>query len=691
MIFKKTIAIIGCLLWFLILHGQEMKNNQQIIEDLVEEIAENNENELDYSQITEYLYYFLENPINLNSANTETLERLTILNDFQIISLHDYIRTRGKMTTIYELQMIEGFDLATIKKVLPFINVSYNMSTDSWSGSKALKYGTHSVLSRISSTIEEPIGYKNVSDSVQSENNNKYYNGNRTRIYTRYKFNYKNKLQWGITAEKDPGEQFMKDAQPNGFDFYSAHMQLNDLGIFKTALLGDFQAQFGQGLIMWSYMSSGKSPYVMDIRKRGKGIHRYSSTDENSFLRGGGFTLETMGLSFTAFGSHKNIDANIQTTDSLSETHFSSFLNLGIHALPSEVENSDAIKETVYGGNLGWQFRNFKLGISGIKYQFNHPFKADDRPENTFRFSGASNSNASVDAELRFNKIHVFSEAALSENGGKAVLAGAVMKLSSQFRTSILYRNYDKEFQALYSNAFAEGSKIQNEQGVYVGAEMHPVKKWKLAGYYDAYKFPWLTSHTDAPSKGNDYLVQADFTASRTVSMYWRYKKENKDKNIESEKGLSKLGQTQKAYLRYQVNYKPLENWEFRNRLELSNYKAANESNEQGFMLYHDAIYKPQQIPLSMVLRYAVFDTESYNTRIYTYETDVLYAYSVPALYDKGTRAYIMLHYKLADKLGFWLSLSQTWYAYKTVIGSGLNQINGNTKSVVKFQVRWKL
>lgn len=689
---QKQLIFFGILmLCFLSLKSQETRTSQQAIEDMVEEIAQNIEGEVDYSQITSDLYYFLEHPINLNYSDEKTLEKLRSLNDFQILSLVDYIKTQGNMATLYELQLIEGFDYATIKKLLPFVFVSSEKEDEIWSAKKALKYGKSNLFARISSTVETPIGYQKVSDSLFNENPKAYYPGNKYRVYTRYKFSYKTKLQWGITAEKDPGEQFLKGEQKNGFDFYSAHVQINDLGLIKTLVLGDFQAQFGQGLIMWSYLTQGKSSYVMDVRKRSKGLNRYTSTDENSYFRGGGLTLEKRGFTFTAFGSYKSKDANITLSDTLSEQdYFTSFLNTGIHALPVEIENKKSINETVFGGNVNWHHNKFKMGISGIKYQFNLPFVTDDSPENKFRFSGKNNSNLSADIEFRFKALHIFSEAAISESGGKAILAGALMELSSQIRTSVLYRNYQKEYQALYSNAFSEGSKTQNEQGFYMGLEMLPVKKWKIAAYYDFYKFPWITSQADSPSKGADYLVQTDFTVSRTLSMYWRYKREVKQENLEEiESGIPKLSEGAKSYFRYNISYSPGENWELRNRIEMSKYqKEAVE--EWGYMLYQDVIYRPEIFPASFVLRYAVFDTETYETRIYTYESDVLNAYSVPPLYGKGVRAYLMLHYQLFEKFDFWLRFAQTWYADRKEIGSGLNRIDGDTKSEIKIQLRYK-
>jgi hypothetical protein len=83
------------------------------------------------------------------------------------------------------------------------------------------------------------------------------------------------------------------------------------------------------------------------------------------------------------------------------------------------------------------------------------------------------------------------------------------------------------------------------------------------------------------------------------------------------------------------------------------------------------------------------FETDGYNSRLYAYENDVLYSYSIPAFFDKGYRYYVTLNYDLTKKLSFWFRWAQTIYLEKDLIGSGLDEINRNKKSEVKLQARY--
>jgi hypothetical protein len=88
-------------------------------------------------------------------------------------------------------------------------------------------------------------------------------------------------------------------------------------------------------------------------------------------------------------------------------------------------------------------------------------------------------------------------------------------------------------------------------------------------------------------------------------------------------------------------------------------------------------------------MRLQYFETDDYNSRIYAYESDVLYSFSIPALYGKGIRYYTNINYDLTRKLSLWLRWAQTVFQEQEVIGTGLDEIKGNKKSEFKVQMRW--
>ncbi|MBI9054083.1 MAG: helix-hairpin-helix domain-containing protein [Bacteroidales bacterium] len=660
------------------------------LEDLIEEIASNTDAEIDYTSLYEDLNYFINNPLNLNTAKKEDLERLQILNDFQIKSLLNYIKKNGEMLSIYELQLVHGFTLKEINQILPFVGVSETIVDDQFRFRNALKYGNHQVFLRAQRFVEEQEGFSSISDSALTESPNSRYLGNEYRLYTKYKFNYKDKIYWGFTAENDPGEEFFTGNNSNGFDFYSGHLQVNDIGIVKTITLGDFQAKFGQGLVLWSDMGLSKSSYVLNIRKKAQGLKKYSSTNENVFMRGAGTTIAIKNFDVSVFYSNKYIDANIQDSTDNDIASVSSFQNSGYHSIPSEIADKDAIKEQITGGNITFNHSLFKLGLTAINYQFGSELLKDTTPENQFKFQGNENSNLSLDYQFGFWDFSFFGEEAISSSGGTAFLNGMLVNLAPQISLSAMHRHYDKKYQANYANAFAESSGNSNESGFYFGIEIHPIKHWQISAFYDSYKFPWIKTGVDAPSEGVEWFAQIDYNPNRSIGMYFRLKNEEKQVNTNTESGVDKISTQNNFKLRYHLNYRINENLSLKNRIETSKFTETSESS-YGYVIYQDIFYELSKIPLSLNMRYAIFDTDSYDSRIYAYESDILYAFSIPAYYSKGTRMYFNLKYTVGKFMDIWLRYAQTYYSNKETISSGLTQINGDTKSEIKLQVRIRL
>ena len=679
------------ILLFLFLGINTFAQKESTLEDLIEDIAGSTDAEIDYTSLYEDLNNFLNNPLNLNTASREDLEKLQILNDFQIKSLLDYIKKKGVMLSIYELQMVYGFTMKEISQILPFVTVSETITDDKYKVKNALKYGNHQVFLRGQEVLEEQVGFSSISDSALLEKPNSRYLGSSFKLYTKYKFNYKNKIYWGFTAEKDPGEEFFTGTNKNGFDFYSAHLQINDIGFVKTITLGDFQAKFGQGLVLWSDMGLGKTPYVLNIRKKAQGLKKYSSTNENVFMRGAGTTISIKNLDVSAFYSNKKIDANIQDSIDNEIASISSFQNSGYHSIPSEIADKDAINEQMIGGNISYNHSRFKVGITGVNYKYSSDLLKDTTPVNQFKFQGNENSNISLDYQFRFLDFSFFGEEAISTNGGKAFLNGMLVSLAPQISLSAMHRYYDKKYQANYANAFAEASGNNNESGLYLGLELHPIKHWQITAYFDNYKFPWIKTGVDAPSNGYEWFVQTDYTPKRNLSMYLRLKNEDKLVNKNTSAGIDELTSQRNFKIRYHVSYRINEQLSLKNRIETSKFQEGSEKADYGYLIYQDVFYDFDKIPLSLNMRYAIFDTDSYNSRIYTYESDILYAFSIPAYYSKGTRMYFNIKYTIGKFMDVWLRYAQTYYSNKDVISSGLTQINGNTKSEIKLQLRIRL
>lgn len=138
-----------------------------------------------------------------------------------------------------------------------------------------------------------------------------------------------------------------------------------------------------------------------------------------------------------------------------------------------------------------------------------------------------------------------------------------------------------------------------------------------------------------------------------------------------------------------QVSYKINPEFTFRNRVELVWYDRTGGNPQDGFLAYADIIYKPMLKKYSGNMRLMYFETGGYDSRMYAYENDVLYSFSIPVFYDKGYRWYANFNYDFTKKISCWLRVAQTIFKDKATVGSGLDEIIGNKRTEVKFQVQF--
>ena len=287
--------------------------------------------------------------------------------------------------------------------------------------------------------------------------------------------------------------------------------------------------------------------------------------------------------------------------------------------------------------------------------------------------------------------MHLFGEAAISDTKYKAFVNGLLISTSLNVDMSIFYRNISKGYQTLYGSAFTESTLPNNEKGLFVGMSVKPSQAWKIDAYADVFHFPWLKSRVDAPSSGSDYFLQVGYRPNKQLDMYARFKREEKAINFNlEEEMLNPVIPMPKKSFRYQLAYKVTSEFTFRTRTEMAWYDKKGAAASEGFLIYADLLYKPNMKPLSGNIRLQYFETDDYNSRFYAYENDLLYNYAIPVFYGKGYRYYLNLNYDVNKKLSFWLKFAQTIYNDRTSIGSGLDEIKGNSKSELKFQMMYR-
>lgn len=663
------------------------------IDQQIENIAERSEVEIDYSDWAEELKLLQQRPVNLNSGDENELRRLFFLNDLQINNLLEYIQQYGQLATIYELQTIDGFNEKVINQILPYVSLSVYVP-EKFSLKKALKYGNTDVMLRYQRVLQNQKGYADVADSNRVASPNSYYLGDQNSLFVRAEYSYKDYLRFGIVGDKDPGEPFLpkSDTLKKGFDFYSIHLFLKNIGVVKQLAIGDYHVQFGQGLTMWSGFSVGKIAGSVVMRKRAPALRPHSSSNEYAFMRGVATTVGLGKFDLTAFYSNRKTDANVIPADSiqLTEEMVSALQQSGYHRTPGELSDKGSIHEVAEGGHISYNGLRLRAGATLFHVDYNIPFETQDALYKKFQPVLNSNTYAGIDYSYNYKTLTLYGEASKQIDAGQAFLQGLSFSPDPRLAFAMVYRNYQQNYVNGFNAAFGENTNSTNEKGLYTGLVASLSNKITLSAYADMFKYQWLRYNTDGPSGGQEYSAQVLYNISRRGDLILGYRHLVNPLNYSliNDK-LNSLGASNRNYYRLQLNYQALPWLKIQSRFETTNRKADGQNREVGYLLYQGFQVKPEEKEWSLSFRYLLFDTDSYDTRLYTFEQDVPYSFSVPAFSGKGSRFYIMFNTKISRNLGLILRYSQTWYSDRNIISSGLDEIDGNNKSDVKAVLKF--
>ena len=673
-------------------NGNRDAERDLLIEKLVESLAENTEGNVDYSTLFQDLTDYYENPLNLNEATRDDLEKFRFLTEFQINNFWQYLEKHRPVYSIFELSLIKGFDEETIRSLMPFIRIAPVAVRQPITVKDFFKRSKNELFLRYGQTLQPAAGY-----ILNREEDGQGYLGAPFGLYVRYRFRYRDKVSVGFTADKDAGEPFFRGAQKQGFDFYSAHLFVRNVSVFKQIALGDFKAQFGQGLVFWTGLAFGKSAFGTNIQRNGTGLSPYGSVNESQFLRGGGVTLNpAKGLDITLFSSYKKLDGNLVSNgDSLDQTdpEITSLPLFGLHRTTAENAKRRQISEWISGGNVSYRYKNFKLGITAVYTKLGAKLDPDNELYKMYAFRGRELGNVGVNYAYVFRNFSFFGEGAWSSNGGWAVVNGIQGAPVTFLSLSLYHRYFSNGYTAFYASAISESATRSGEHGFYFGLDCKPASGVSVSGYMDIFTFPWLRYQTNTPTSGYDVLGQIAFKPHRKLDFYVRYRRHLKPRNIAGDltsPGLKPVEDRETGRLRFHLNWQAAARLRFQARVEWVRFRRETVLPQNGFMGYVDVVYSALKKPFAVSGRFEVFHSDGFDSRIYAYESDVLYYYAFTPLYDKGIRYYLSARYEIYHNVDLWLKLANTSAVGKASMSSGNAEIDGRNKTDIRLQIRVK-
>jgi hypothetical protein len=597
------------------------------LSDIVTEIAEtlaSDETDPEAASIfNDRIHELIDDPVKINSAVTSEISRLFFLSDFQVKALVDYVTSSGKIVSVYELANIPGFDRVTAEMIIPFITLDYEAlnSPDSvrWRNSFISNF------------------------SLRRGNGTTASLGSDWKVLAKYKFSA-GAFSGGITTEKDPGEKFLTGSPPAP-DFLSAHLAFKGKGILKKLIIGDFAARFGQGTNINTGIQRGVSLVSPGYMSSNDEIKPYTSTEENKFFRGMASELSFKNFGLSMFLSKNYSDATLSQDSSGS--HIETITQSGVHNTPSLLNKKDAISQLVYGLILSYNMKNMKAGIiwSGNRLSLPMNFSMSD-PQKIFDFRGSQNNLYTVYYNLFIKKVLLYEEFTLNNDDNYAFVLGSSFRPADRLSINILFRDFSPGFTTFYGHGPGTSSKSSNETGILGNFTFEAAKHLFISGGVDIQHFPWLKYRCSAPSMGVRKEIKLTYMPLEKVVIDATYNYKLSMYDDTGLQGIPDQSESKDRSFKVAAKYSLNSSLTFGFRAD---YKFVEPSSGQGFVLCQDVNYNLRNIPVSIWGRFCLFSTGNWDSRIYTYENDLLYSLSIPALAGKGSRSYVMVKWKVSD------------------------------------------
>jgi opacity protein-like surface antigen len=645
------------------------------------------------AELKEMLDLWMEKPLCVNSEEVAALADQKLITLYQYNKLKEYRMMYGDLLTLFELKNIDGWNLDLARKVAPYLTTApspdpYYLSEP---GNNRIR---HQLVMKTAFAAQKRKGYSEIpsGDSLSES----YYCGPAYRFGLRYDMEWGRKLEAGIRIEKDPGEPWLVNneflqTEYSGLDHLSGYLRFNTRGLIRTVILGDYRLTFGYGLNYGgSSMMAGNGQGLTYPSHR---LRANTSMSESGFLRGIAAYLSKGRTSLTLFYSYLKLDGTSLQTDTLGRRlSFSSVDYSGMHRSVNELAQRKQITENLFGGHVIFTNNWLKLGLISYYQELDVAVKPKAEAYSQFRFAGRTNLVSGLTMAVWLRKIRFASEISRSKNGGFGLVSGIEFIPVDGISIDLAYRYFSHDYQNLHGAGFQGGSNDDNEEGIRWHIRMETASRWLINLTADVCSNRWVTYQLPSPSRQWSAILSTERAWRDMGGLYFsaRYKKLTSKPSGEFSHILHP-GYDEQVGLKLEGRYAVMKRFEFKTRVAMNYFREHPLPGSAGWLLFQDIGYTAIRWPVRIWMRICFFESETFETRLYAYENDVLFDFSSFMHDGKGTRAIFMIKYNPWPRLDIWFRIASVNYRDRPVISSGWDEIEGDRLEELEFQFRLKI
>ncbi len=642
-----------------------------IIDDELEDIAVNNyvDEDVDWDSQMDKLKELYEQPVNVNSATREELEKFPFLTNEQVENILAYVYIHGEMKSLSELMLVEGLSVEKINLLRLFLCAKHVENPVDININKVLKNGHHELLARLGFPLYRRKGYST-----------SYY-GPAMYQSVKYMFKYRDKISFGLVGEKDEGEPFAAMRSKAGYDFYSAHLLIKDFHLLKTFVVGDYKLNFGEGLVVNNDFCIGKSSYVFSSPFIKDAITKHSSTGESNFFRGVAATVKLGDWLVSPFYSNMMIDGNVDAEGKLTSIRTS-----GLHRTKGEMDGKHVASLQAAGANIEYRHNRIRLGLTSMAYWLSRDYEPERRGYSKYYIRGKTFYNVGINYGYRIRKATFSGEVAKGKSG-VAFINKLRYDFSSDNRIMITQRYYSRDYWAMFANSLSAGGGIRNENGCYIAGELVPVSGFKIFASADLCTFPWLRYLVSRRfSWSSDMTLRLSYSPYGKFSIGGEYcfKRDERDVTGKS----SAISEYVRHRWRVNVDYNLGDRVSMRTIADYNMLRNFMCENYNGYRITQQMSLQTKSNALRLRAQLTYFNTDNYYVRVYVSERGPLNAFYTPSFNGEGVRWSLSTRYNISRHFVAACNVGETVYFDRDIIGSGNDLINSNIKTDVMLQLQ---
>ena len=356
---------------------------------------------------------------------------------------------------------------------------------------------------------------------------------------------------------------------------------------------------------------------------------------ETRNLRGAAGSWQYGELKTLAYASLVNKDASLSDSGDVLN-----FRESGLHRTASEIDGRNIVRELILGLRSVWNTPKYKIGTNIALVDYDNELNPLEAPDKINDFIGNEFKSLSVDYNITQSNFNLFGEVAGS-NGGKTAQVHGAMAVYDNVRVGLLYRDYEDGFRGVRGNPFGAG---ENEKGIYAAIKLKLNKLTVLSGFRDLSKRPWVTATIGGPSRREDYRLELRHQINRNNSFSFRAWGANREENqirtdefeIERERVQETIRQNFRLKLKHRFSANRTLGWQIE-RVSVDH----GISTEYGYLLSSSiSMILPNRVIFKASA--TIYNTDSFDSRIYIYEHDFPGVLRNIAVYNEGHRFMVL-------------------------------------------------